>query len=556
MDPPELVQGSKKIDTRKQALDDLETAFFLVSDSASKTDIEFSFLESSSWPVRLEDIIGNLEAQRARPGAPFQLVAMPPDQGLTEEDALLRLGALEIPAGCGWIRRARPDVFRLCGVGDHLTATYDTILMVESALQQQGFAAGNAPWRFERSLLGRFCPQHAGQRHQCRQRCELLGVGCDRGSTDGDGDDPLAAWLGGVIHAVTLEELSFDLEERITVLAGIVQQEEMLSRADLILCSHPVMLCILLAAVASRPIFTHASSTLLYGMPCHGCENKGSSLRSYSGEDIQAYLSLVRNLLLGQAQAKRDDHAGSRFALLAEGRFLSEQIDQQVAVRVQWVPPLALYITSHWSAGTRRNALVLRSRFFVTLMGELLRSLMREVASINNLFSEITFLGKDNQFDEQWLSLEQMAGYGAAVLYPNDIHQRTFHEVYKMGVPLLMPDVLGMYRLQRLANWGYTSYGGRLQDVEAASMSSMKPWWDSFKATPDGPPAVFQRMADWEQMPHVQRFQSVPALLDKLQTIDLSSISRSMISFHKRLTQKSLGIIATSLSSLAMTAAS
>merc|ERR1712061_71953 len=140
--------------------------------------------------------------------------------------------------------------------------------------------------------------------------------------------------------------------------------------------------------------------------------------------------------------------------------------------------------------------------------------------------AHVTFLGGDNQFDEQWLTLEQIASYDAAILYPNDIHQRTFHEVYKIGVPLLMPDSYGLYRVQRSANWGYTSYGGALRYTDtgveehlasrARPESALVPWWNSFNAQPEGAPIYFQRMADWEQFPHVLRFSNLAELLRQL----------------------------------------
>merc|ERR1711959_427187 len=152
------------------------------------------------------------------------------------------------------------------------------------------------PVTFQRELLGRFCPRHAGQRHQCQQRCQLLGMGCGSGDED---SDPISKWLDGVIHPETLEELPFDLFEMSSSIGLIAQQDPRLAGADLIVCSHPTILCILLASLSPRPVFTHASSTLLYGLPCHGCNKGGphSTLRFYEGEDVRRYLMGVRRLL-------------------------------------------------------------------------------------------------------------------------------------------------------------------------------------------------------------------------------------------------------------------
>ena len=129
--------------------------------------------------------------------------------------------------------------------------------------------------------------------------------------------------------------------------------------------------------------------------------------------------------------------------------------------------------------------------------------------------------------------MQQLASFDAAILWPNDLHQRTFHEVYRilvmqnsrwnkdghdilvviitfkhgfvthlaqlylltaawngrprigvecschghacylhgcvadvnssgMNLPLLMPDAESLFRSQKMSNWGYASYGGRL----------------------------------------------------------------------------------------------
>lgn len=562
LEPREFVNRGKRVSAPKVALDDLEIAFSILSDSNTKAGIEFSFLESSAWPVRLEDIISNLEAQRTSLGAPFVVLTLemqaPPAPAAgcaTTGDA-----GHGLPIESGSAPPGRPPL-RLCGVGDHLTATFDAILMVEQALR----TAGARELRVEREMLGRFCPLHKGQRHQCLQRCQLLGIGCGSGDED---KDPIASWLGGIIHAETLEELYFDLAERTAALAGIVRSDARLLSADLHACSHPTVLCILLADVVEVPIFVHASSTLLYGLPCRGCSSGShSTLRFYSSDDVHRYLRTTQRLIggvVGTTDGRPIDNSGlaesrKRLVFVAEGRFLAEQIRRQVQVEVPWMPPLALYTQGRWAGGSRRNALVLRSRFFITLMGELMRSLLREVASINGVAMEVTFLGADNQFDEQWVTLEEIASYGAAVLYPNDVHQRTFHEVYVMGVPLFVPDALGLYRAQRAANWGYASYGcapmprseAELDATELlakpgnepASGASAEPWWNSFGASPEVV-VPFQQLADWEQLPYVQRFGSVPGLLDAVATANLQLISQRMIAFHRQLSEDALLSIA------------
>lgn len=439
---------------------------------------------------------------------------------------------------------------RLCGVGDHLTATFDAMLLAERGLSRSATGdRAEGELGFERELLGRFCPRHKGQLHQCRQKCELLGVGC---STAGSAEDPIEQWLGKVIHPESLDELEFDLDEKTSALARIVGNDRRLAMADLFVCSHPTLLCVVLAQVARQPVFTHASSTLLYGLKCPEAETTGgASLQVCTSSAAHTYLSRFRALLTAPASAVQ----GQQLIFIAEGRFLAEQVFYQVRERVPWVPPLALYVTDKWHGqgrhGQSRSAVVLRSRFFVSLMGELLRCLLREVVSLNAGMPEVTFLGTDKQFDEQWMTMEQIASYSAAVLYPNDLHQRTFHEVYRMGVPLFMPDASGLFRAQRGANWGYSSYGGVLPDqllgpTAAASALPYAPWWNSFNATPEVVISL-QQFADWEQFPHVQRFGSLPGLLSGLLAANLAEISSQMRVYHAHLEEEALKISASHL---------
>eukprot|EP00913_Durusdinium_trenchii_P034870 g32618.t1 len=265
-------------------------------------------------------------------------------------------------------------------------------------------------------------------------------------------------------------------------------------------------------------------------------EDSGRNLRHFGQSQVaQSYLMAVRMLLLGREQ----------LSFLAEGRFLAEQIHYQVGVRVSWAPPLALYTPGAALSSTRsgtRRAVVLRSRFFVSLMGELLRSLLREVVALNveQYPLEVIFLGKDKQFEEQWLSLKQLADFDLAILWPNDLHQRTFHEVYRMAMPLLMPDAEGLFRAQKMCNWGYASYGARLAQLPE-STHPFEPWWNSWSSSPQLV-SYWERFSDWQQMPHVQRFASLPGLVVLSLQLDLEQITAEMSDFHRRLCEQTLGL--------------
>ncbi|CAJ1330337.1 unnamed protein product, partial [Effrenium voratum] len=499
-----------------------ELAMDLLSDLHSNAKMELSFLDSSSWPIRAEDILLNLQLQKETPGHPFRLISA---------DKAARPDALSVapPSSLGTSGGRGGRLLKLCGVGDHLSATLDIVMMAEAAIRLQDASSVVS----EHIFLGRFCPRHHGQRHQCQQRCQWLGLGCGSElEAQMDPMDPIELWLSTIFDPVTLEELPFDLTQARSSLASAVHTDPRLN-ADLILCSHPSILCLLLAEVSNQPIFAHASSALLYGLPCSGC-GAGSTLRFFRvgpGNAAFSYLTSVQQLL--QRRGK--------FALVAEGRFLQEQIAYQVGVLPSWAPPLALYAPLGTARARSGAVLALRSRFFSTLMGEHWCALFRELALGAGL--EVSLLG----FQEtQWLSLESIAGYRAAVLLPNDLHQRTFHELFRMAMPLFLPDALGMYRLQRAANWGYASYGGRLPGM--VSRHPFPPWWCTYRALPETV-LYWQQFADWEQA-HVQRFGSLPQLVLDLSELDLAEVSSKMMEKHAEVHQWALQVLSQEIARL------
>merc|ERR1740121_2137844 len=90
------------------------------------------------------------------------------------------------------------------------------------------------------------------------------------------------------------------------------------------------------------------------------------------------------------------------------------------------------------------------------------------------------------------------------------------------------------------------SSSGRLPTQAGATAAPLSPWWNSFNATPDVV-VHFQSLADWEQLPHVQRFASLPGLLEILLTVDLAELSKKMLEFHAELTRDALGLVASHL---------
>jgi len=93
--------------------------------------------------------------------------------------------------------------------------------------------------------------------------------------------------------------------------------------------------------------------------------------------------------------------------------------------------------------------------------------------------------------------------YKAGILFPNDLTQRTFHELYRMHLPLFVPSDDWLLRIQEHSNWGYRSYGARTNYTTGEKF----PWWAR-----DAPPdhvMYYMPLADWNNFPHILRFDSV-----------------------------------------------
>eukprot|EP00928_Gymnodinium_smaydae_P082141 TRINITY_DN65545_c0_g1_i1.p1 TRINITY_DN65545_c0_g1~~TRINITY_DN65545_c0_g1_i1.p1 ORF type:complete len:370 (+),score=27.46 TRINITY_DN65545_c0_g1_i1:38-1111(+) len=339
-------------------------------------------------------------------------------------------------------------------------------------------------------------------------------------------------------------------------------------------CAHPVAFCLLSfeALEQPRPMLVHLASTLLYGAP--GCTVCEGGLRQYNSVDALEYLRAARRLL-------NPDGAGRRnLVALAEGAVVAAQLEQQLGIRLQSCPPLALYLdgTSYATSVSedvlvrdkRRTILVTRARIFSHPAGILLRSLLSEMAIANNPIADAARghfwfasalgadgSGGDGAITDAWKGWEEMAECMAAFFVPSDIHQRTFIELYRMNVPTFMPAPEWLLRFPILVPYGTFSHEGALPSAESRGRgdfstsakgedhveSSFVPSV-SFDARDVSPRVLFYwyQYSDYAHFPHVEHCASIPELLRRLVIADLANMARGMRRHYELLSR---GAIAT-----------
>jgi len=562
-------------EARESAIENGKFALELLSPG-----LGLDFLESSSWPVRSVDLrllVEGLAALRDVSSLPDSKVShfLPWRQPLeapqrlnpTEDHHLavvlawptpmtvLRLEGSEFEAIALLKAKAvlsAPDPKMLVvGIGDHATATLDAALMVRASVQA---AVPSASVRL--AVHGLACPAEEAGRHHCRLRCHVLGV-C------GVSADALAEWLEQ--HALGMQTGDGGLQAGGSeALAQALVSLPGLRDADLLVCSHPVSLCFLAfmvlwqprgAELAPLPMLVHLSSTLLYGAP--GCTVCSGGLRNYESPEALRYMQSSRELLTGQLS----------LVALAEGAVLSAQLKLQLGVTVPSCPALALYLDSNTyldGMQKRSTILVTRARLFNHPAGFFMRCMLSEFAITNGPVADATrghfwfaeAVGGSSGSEDTWKSWTEMSTCKAAFFIPSDIHQRTFIELYRMLIPMFMPNAEWFLRLPLIAPFGTFAYNGSLpaedQSLDTAMDSAQHGVPFSFDPNSATARAVFHwyHYSDYAHFPHVSRCNSIPDLLGQLSTTDFEAVSHNMQSHYALLARGATAAFARALTAL------
>eukprot|EP00929_Paragymnodinium_shiwhaense_P027959 TRINITY_DN16297_c0_g1_i1.p1 TRINITY_DN16297_c0_g1~~TRINITY_DN16297_c0_g1_i1.p1 ORF type:complete len:746 (-),score=104.65 TRINITY_DN16297_c0_g1_i1:37-2274(-) len=453
--------------------------------------------------------------------------------------------------------------FSIVGLGDHATGTLDAALMMKRAILQ-----ASPETTVTMSLHGLSCPAEAAGRHHCRLRCHVLGTQC------GPTTDALAEW----VHKFVLGNEAGDASttsadaSRPSLRAALQTLSAAFDGADLFVCAHPAAMCFiafeqLFAMGIHVPMFVHISSTLLYGAP--GCSVCSGQLRQYDTDEARGYLDFVRDLLM----------APLPIVALTEGAVLSAQVQLQLGVALPAIPPLALYLDHRVSYLTDPDndgtvdkvatVLVTRARFFTHPIGLFLKTLLTEIAIANEPVAPERYghfwfaeaLGESDSRDQgsdkpdAWKGWDEMARCQAAFFIPSDLHQRTFIELYRMSIPIFMPDAEWLIRLPLVAPFGTFAYHGVASGRDADALPGAADVPTFFSAEDATVRAVYHwySYSDYAHFPHIEKCKSIPDLLLRLASADYAAIATSMKTHYDLVSRGAMVAFSQTLSALLTT---
>lgn len=483
-------------------------------------------------------------------------------------------------------------------VGDHVTAALEMVSVLKASISasEDDSPRPENPSPFPRvdlTLAGPICPRSAGEFHRNAHQCLLLSRVVGHSDSAQSSSLPGSAASGFrdrqissdthdaevafedsdpftriMAHMISDDETApYDIAEVGRALREVVDEDHDFSAVDLWLCAHPVALCIILGSIlgGKAPLLIYGLSTILYGAPGMAASLvEGTNLRLAHSPSAHAYIELARAVLTA--------HANVLF--LAEGLFCAAQtkaileLEKPPAI----LPPLALYIDDFYTFGggiekLKRAGPIWRGRISDTMK---LRSLRRQEMQNQNMSRRredsprVVFLRSrflldsaqgqayrrvvESSFLHSGMAAPLIVGHNArfienrdlaskfhvAVLFPNDMEQRTFSELYRMGYPTYIPENEFLYRMQSYSPFGFASYGllgvseperARVDAYLSGNISrdaeDESPWWESKGVNKDDPGRVIRliELATFNTYPHILRFDSIAGLLGDLLNI-------------------------------------
>jgi len=444
----------------------------------------------------------------------------------------------------------------------HATSTLEALTALQGAVTEAWGRGGAGGAAFEAIFAGHPCPSHEGSKHQCRMRCELLGA-C---SAEADAADPLSDFLLGAVDVARFEEReAYSLGEARAALRWLPRRLGPLGRADVLLCTFPTVLCVLLHELfPEKPLLFVAIANPLFAAP--GCRRRqDSTVRECGGAEAQEYLTALRSMLLEPRGPVRGVAAYTVTAAL---------VGWQAGVALPLAGKAARYLPTGASwrpQGRQSEVLFARSRFLETAWGAHLRTLLEAFVKLQGAAVTLAF----QQDMASYLSYEELSTFRAVVILPQDLGLHKFTEHYAMAMPIWVPGREWAYRLQVFVPWGMVAYSGswRGQELQQAGGSELRApsedWPDPgavsltyaphFNAQavpfPLAKAAFWYEFSEFLAYPSVQHFDSVPGLLTGLAHADLPAISATMRRFRAELWRTTRAVYAAAASGLAEAAA-
>eukprot|EP00435_Cladocopium_sp_Y103_P011207 s4210_g2.t3 len=465
----------------------LDVAEQLLGGETCETD----FLESSDWPLKTFDLHLSLHSTLSLHSSSDCHVLFDMNDYISRPHE----GSWRTTPQLDFKPQKPLQSLRIAAFGLHVASTLEPVAALSEALRTSS-PDGN----LEVSYFGHPCygrPGDKSLRHACVYKCQMLGSPCE--------DDAVADILKGMFNSSGFyEEVPWSIQDALAAL-GRAWQDADAGTMDLVVCSGPLVLCYLLDVLApSKLMVMTLCSQLLWGAP--------------PGEHVGA-------MLLGQVRMMR--------ALAACNVFAASQCLYQTGIELPVVERVAHYLPpavswgpheSHW-----KEVLVLRARYWHRLPGQYFMDVLEAFLRLNEFSHNFTFVMAAS-FGPDELPPDEIAGYRATVLVPNDLTVFAFVEVYALGVPTFVPEASWLYRLRRAAPFGFLQPSMALPDLTGIHGNFRYPPFLTAKNDLEDLKTFlhWQQTSELHTRPHVQQFGSIPQLLHLTASADLLQISKGM----------------------------
>mmetsp|Transcript_177889 Transcript_177889/g.564473 ORF Transcript_177889/g.564473 Transcript_177889/m.564473 type:complete len:636 (+) Transcript_177889:59-1966(+) len=322
-------------------------------------------------------------------------------------------------------------------------------------------------------------------------------------------------------NAAKFETLVVDLRRFLG--AGEPQQ---LIASDLLLCTRPFLFCWLLRDLwpegqAQLPMLHYYSGPLLFDVPVN---LKEQVLLAFRRTVLESELDLVVSSSALQ----------STWMMVMAGVAVPHVRPHAAQLRGLYEPPA--------NAPEKLRALVLRSTWIQSPMGESFRAVLAKVLRANSLEGRLEV---DWLLSGKFYEYEDIARFHAAVFLPEQPDKLTFWEQYEMSMPLWLPTADFWVRIHAIGEHRYSVFAhlweADLPEGAAAAEACGLPAplflrSETLHELPraDSPvtAALWFYLTDHVHFPHLQLFGSAAELVSGLLSADLAGMSRKMDAFN------------------------
>eukprot|EP00927_Polykrikos_kofoidii_P041965 TRINITY_DN3583_c0_g1_i9.p1 TRINITY_DN3583_c0_g1~~TRINITY_DN3583_c0_g1_i9.p1 ORF type:complete len:420 (-),score=36.54 TRINITY_DN3583_c0_g1_i9:110-1324(-) len=368
-----------------------------------------------------------------------------------------------------------------------------------------------------------------GQRHpSLTMMCEEFGF-CEK-------HDAIDKWSKRYEHQVQGEYwwMTDHWDQSLQELADSVRLSGFPARVEAVVCGGPAWLCVMLRTVWAVPMMLYFAWSITPFVPEHSKTLIFAQLRA-----------------LGEARNPPTVFVAANWVLAA-------QFALQIRLRVPVRRPHGLYANQTYAPVLADNG---KRRVMFTRIGQWSRD-----SGVALIFLAWSFLeqarkeGRPYPFEIFFLSIRlkgvdtsgmklkysDLANFHACIFWPWDLMMLMFNELYTMTMPMLLPERRWMHHVivhtlrYTTMNWYHfwRQLDGRLPDVADVDFPLPLPWFTEGGGLRQA--AYWYELSDFIQFPHLTYFTSLPDMLDRTATLDVTSIRAGMRIFNAVTVQSSL----------------